>query len=195
VEPQVQVGQEGPKGFALKDYAFVVVSGIPGSGKTTLAHQLAPHLALPVVDKDDFLERLLTTNVHGIDRRRLSRESDRLFQQAARDAGRAILVSFWHVNGMQADSGTAVGWLAEAGVVAHVHCVCEPAIAVQRFVARRRHSGHNDAARSTAQLRSEFQRLIDLGPPALGSPILVDTTAAPSINEIVSAIRARLPAG
>lgn len=38
--------------------AFIVISGIPASGKTTLASQLAPVLNLPLLDKDDILESL-----------------------------------------------------------------------------------------------------------------------------------------
>jgi dephospho-CoA kinase len=37
---------------------FVVVSGLPGSGKTTLGRRLAPALDLPLIDKDDILNRL-----------------------------------------------------------------------------------------------------------------------------------------
>ena len=37
---------------------FVVISGLPGSGKTTLARRLAPALALSLIDKDDILDRL-----------------------------------------------------------------------------------------------------------------------------------------
>ena len=37
---------------------FVVVSGLPASGKTTLARRLASVLELPLIDKDDILDRL-----------------------------------------------------------------------------------------------------------------------------------------
>jgi uridine kinase len=37
---------------------FVVISGLPGSGKTTLGRRLAPVLNLPLIDKDDILDRL-----------------------------------------------------------------------------------------------------------------------------------------
>ena len=57
---------------------FVVISGLPGSGKTTLARRLAPALNLPLIDKDDILDRLFEAKGSGdaVWRRRLSRESD-----------------------------------------------------------------------------------------------------------------------
>ena len=39
---------------------FVVISGLPGSGKTTLARRLAQALNLPLIDKDDILELCLS---------------------------------------------------------------------------------------------------------------------------------------
>ena len=40
------------------DRFFIVVSGLPGSGKSTLGQQLATALGLPFLDKDTILERL-----------------------------------------------------------------------------------------------------------------------------------------
>lgn len=64
---------------------FVLISGLPGSGKTTLARLLAPTLNLSLIDKDEILERLFEAKGIGDPawRRKLSRESD------------AILVSLW----------------------------------------------------------------------------------------------------
>ncbi len=78
---------------------FVVMSGLPGRGKTTLARRLAPHLSLPVIDKDEILERLFESQGSGDAswRRRLSRESDALLQAHATNSDGAILVSHWRL--------------------------------------------------------------------------------------------------
>jgi hypothetical protein len=36
---------------------FVVISGLPGSGKTTLGRRLAPVLRMPLMEKNDILDR------------------------------------------------------------------------------------------------------------------------------------------
>ena len=113
---------------------FVVLSGLPCSGKSTLARRLAPALQLPVIDKDCILEELYESRGVGdaLWRRRLSRESDVLFQAEAQTSAGAILVSFWHVPGMSPDSGTPTGWLAAlSSRVVEVHCACAPEIAAE----------------------------------------------------------------
>jgi hypothetical protein len=93
--------------------AFVVVSGLPGSGKTTLARRLSLPLGLPVVDKDDVLERLFMERGIGDAswRRSLSRESDGILERDVTQSSGAIVVSFWHLPGMPAGSGTPTDWL------------------------------------------------------------------------------------
>ncbi len=89
---------------------FVVISGLPGSGKTTLARQLEPALRLPVIDKDEILERLFELKGvgDGVWRRMLSREADELLRaEATASSEGAILVSFWRQAGMPPDSGTS----------------------------------------------------------------------------------------
>src|SRR5262245_21187082 len=97
------------------DRRFVVISGLPGSGKSTLAHRLAPALGLPVIDKDDILERLFESKGTGdhVWRRALSRESDRILHSDAEASNGAVVVSFWHQPGMSADSGTPTRWLSQ----------------------------------------------------------------------------------
>lgn len=70
---------------------YVVASGLPASGKTTLARRLTSALELPLIDKDDILDRLFEERGIGDPawRRRLSRESDRGLQDEANTLGRS----------------------------------------------------------------------------------------------------------
>jgi predicted kinase len=169
---------------------FVVVSGLPASGKTTLARALAPALGLRLLDKDDMLERLFAERGTGDRARRqvLSRESDRMLQAEAAASRGAVLVSHWRVPGLPDGSGTPVDWLRELpGRLVHVRCLCPPGIAAARFLERKRHTGHLDADVSYADLVARFQSAaaLDLEPA-----IEVDTTRAPDIEAIVRAVDA-----
>lgn len=171
---------------------FVVISGLPASGKTRLARRLAPALNLPLIDKDDVLDRLF--ELKGIGdaawRRALSRESDAILQQEAANSSGAILVSFWRVPGMASDSGTPTDWLhAPSHHLVNVHCVCEPEIAALRFVRRIRHPGHLDRDASYADVLDSLRALTSLAPVDLGRRIEIDTSQEPEIEEVVRAVR------
>ena len=89
---------------------FVVVSGLPASGKTTLGRALAAAWALPFIDKDEILEALFeregtggrgsTGGTSGIGgtrdapwRQRLSQAADAAFARQAQASGGAVLAS------------------------------------------------------------------------------------------------------
>jgi predicted kinase len=175
----------------VKAKGFVAISGLPCSGKTTLAMRLAPALDLPLIDKDAILEELFETQGvgDGAWRRRLSRESDLRFQNEARASGGAILVSFWHLPGMARDSGTPTAWLSTlAGPFVNVHCACAPEIAAQRFLDRQRHPGHLDNRASAAELLAGLRAISCLGGLEIGRRLDVDTSRKPDVDGLVREI-------
>ncbi len=160
------------------DRRFVVISGLPGSGKTTLGLALAESLGLPLIDKDDILERLFEERGIGDAawRRRLSRESDAILERQAAASDGAVLVSHWRRAGMAADSGTPTEWItALSRAVVSVNCVCEVEVAAGRFFRRKRHAGHLDA-RSLAEVVLSLRSVESVGWLEVGARVDVETS-------------------
>ena len=171
---------------------FIVVSGLPGCGKSTLARQLSLTMGLPLLDKDDILERLF--DVKGIGdsawRRRLSRESDVMLEAEATVSQGAVLTSFWHLPGMAEDSGTPTRWLLTLSHdLVHVNCVCPPEIAAKRFQMRTRHAGHLDGDRTPTGILARIHELVRLGPLDIEPRVDVDTSVVPDIDVVTREIR------
>ncbi|GAA1260789.1 AAA family ATPase [Kitasatospora nipponensis] len=168
----------------MTDRAFVIISGLPASGKSTLARALAERMSLPLIDKDEILEALyesLGIGDHGW-RHRLSRASDDvLFALAARAPG-AVLDNWWHHE-------TAPARLRElGGRLVEVFCDCDPAVAAERFQTRTRHPGHLDPQHTPEQVaeRVAFLRATFPGPLRLGGPLLVVDTNHPVDPDVVT---------
>jgi hypothetical protein len=174
---------------------FVVISGLPASGKTTLGRRLAPALNLPLIDKDDILDRLFEAKGVGNAawRRTLSRESDVILQQEATSSNGAVLASFWRLPGMPSDSGTPTDWLdAPSHHVVNVHCACDLEVAASRFLQRRRHPGHLDGESSSTEVLVSLRKLTQLPTLNIGQRIDVDTSQESNLTDLVRVIRAAL---
>ncbi|MEF9883472.1 AAA family ATPase [Streptomyces sp. P9-A4] len=181
--------------------AFVVVSGLPASGKSTIAHGLATRLGLPVLDKDVILESLydsLGVGDHSW-RHRLSRAANDVLYALAADAGRAVLVNWWHRD-TAPDRLRALG-----GTLVEVFCACDPALVTERFRTRERHPGHLDHELGPQQLRDRVAAWAARpGPLGLGPartpgarPLVVDTNRpvdAASLARLAHEVRLALPA-
>jgi glucokinase len=174
---------------------YVVLSGLPGSGKSTVARRLAPILGLSVLDKDDILDALFDSLGVGDAawRSKLSRAADEVFCRVAPSLGEAILVSWWRHPDATGDSGTPTTWLQSLpGGVLEIHCVCPPQLAAARFAARQRHAGHLDAMRDVQSIAEEFERVAVLGPLGFAPVLQVSTDPERDLSELVASARQHL---
>jgi hypothetical protein len=171
---------------------YVVVSGLPASGKSTVAAAVGAELRLPVLDKDEFLAALFRSRGIGdvAWRTQLSRDADFSFRREAEKSQGAILVSWWRHPRSDMSSGTPTEWLASLrGVIVELHCRCAPAIAAARFMNRQRDPGHLDARWSHDELLVAFEKQAALGPLGLARLVEFDTETSGSLSGVAAELR------
>lgn len=172
---------------------FVVVSGLPGCGKSTVGRRIAPLLELALFDKDDFLEQRFEAEpkIDSDLRFRLSRQADDDLRAAAESSRGAVLVSFWRREELSTTSGTPTRWLRALPNVIEVYCTCPPAIAAERFLARTRHQGHGDTTRNRDDLARQFKSYAALGPLRIGRLLHVDTVQPDNLDALIAELSNR----
>jgi len=163
---------------------FVLVSGPPGSGKTTLAAPLAARLELPLISKDVIKEALMESlgaPATVEESRRLGRAATEVMRALAETTSGAVLENAFTVTG-------APTWRSLPGTIVEVRCSCPRELALARYRGRTgdRHRGHLDALRDESEIWNDDL----LTPLGVGSLIDVDTSAAVDLDALVEQIRA-----
>jgi predicted kinase len=161
----------------------VVVSGLPGSGKTTLAVPLAERLGLPLLSKDQIKE-VLSSTLAG-DSRQLGRAAVHVLLALAARAPEVVLESFFWPGLSEPEL------LALDRPLVQVHCSCPPDVARDRFLRRaeagERHPVHHPM--DDWERFAERGALLDLPGPCLR----VDTSGqVPDVAVLTEQVRAAL---
>ena len=168
---------------------IIVVAGVPGSGKTSLARPLAHRLDVPLLSKDVIKEALFDALGTGDLEwsQRLGRAAHDVMSAVAADLGSAVLEShFW--------PGVSEADLQALGrPLIQVYCRCPIEVAVGRYMRRvdapDRHPGHLPAHQTDEATLGWRSR--EPQPLALDAPLIeVDTTEPVDVDAIAARITA-----
>ena len=170
---------------AMTAAPVVLVTGVPGAGKSTLAAELAASLGAAVLSLDEIKESLFAEGDHKDDRSalRLAAE-DVLARRIAADPG-VVVVDIWVAPGRD-EQRTAhwVGLLARP--VVEVLCRVPAAVAVARYRCRRRGGPHLPADDDTVRrIEAAADAIIPLG---LSTTIEVKTVGPVDVGRVVEQI-------
>lgn len=159
------------------------MTGLPGSGKTSVAEPLAARLGAALIAKDHVKE-VLADALGEETPRGVGVAAVRVIYALAARAPLAVLESFFWPGTAEPDL------LALGQPLVQVHCDCPPDVARQRFLARiergDRHPVHH--AFDDWERWSESRGLLDLPGPT----VRVDTTCEVDVDALAETVRAAL---
>jgi predicted kinase len=167
---------------------LVLVTGLPGSGKTTLARHLARKLDLPLIAKDRYKEILFDVlGVGDLDWSRRIGQAAIALQFDAMVVVRAAVVDSALWTGVSEPEVEALGL-----PLVQVHCRCPFEVARTRFfdrvVAGERHAGYREE-QMTYESYERFRPLVE--PLRLRAPLVEVNTAEPlDIDAVADAVHA-----
>ena len=154
-EPDVARGPKSGTLTQVRQAHLILIAGLPGTGKSTLARTLALHFGVPLICKDTIKEPLLDV-IGAADRaesRRLSDASFAVMFALARECLRTgvdlILEGNFRPGQHETELLAAIPPVVESVHVTQVLCRASEPVRIVRLTARAadpsRHAGHRDA--------------------------------------------------
>lgn len=166
---------------------LIVVNGLPGAGKTTLAKPLAQSLGVPLIPKDAIKEAIAEAAAVDLPTTRLGALAmDVMWSIAGMLEGTVMLESFW-ASGR--DEPYFARGYASIGSPPGIELWCEAGLQStrERFRTRDRHSVHKDSGRL-----DQWERwAADCGPISQLPTLTVATEVTVEVESLAAGIRAR----
>ncbi|WP_147915648.1 AAA family ATPase [Ruania zhangjianzhongii] len=170
--------------------SLVLINGMPGSGKTTLAGPLAVDLGAQLLSKDGVKEALadmLVATTWAVPQLGAI-AMDTTWALAGAASGTVVIESFWF---RPRDLRFAEEGIRTAGArsVVEVWCDVPVELARTRYARRTRHAVHEDDRRLTLDWETWAEQA---EPLALGPVMRVDTREPIDLHSLVRAVQAQL---
>jgi predicted kinase len=176
---------------------LVVVGGPPGSGKTTLAHRLAPAIPCPAICRDEIKEGMVHAHGPGFEAAPgdpLTQRTVDVFFEVLRDllaGGTSVVAEAAFQDRLWRHGLEPLLELAELRVI---HCCVEAAIAWERAAQSRAPRAAHAVGAHVASLDAWTEHVASFQPISLPAPsIVVETTDGytPDLAEIVRFVNDR----
>ncbi|WP_154796400.1 AAA family ATPase [Occultella kanbiaonis] len=165
---------------------LILVNGLPGAGKTTLAHQLGNELDAVVISKDTIKETVAdAVGLDGVTGRRLGAAAMEMAWALAPAMPGAVIVESWWFAPRDTDHLRAGLERVGADKVVEVWCDASVELARARYSERQRHALHGDRERlaSAWDVWAEQARPVGLCPT-----VLVNTSGPVELDDVIAGI-------